>query len=99
MLDIRVLRDDPDRARASQTARGEDPAVIDAILAADATRRLAGTTFDTARGAQKELGRAIGPLQGKVKSGKATADEQTELDALMARASTLAAQVTEAEEA
>jgi len=99
MLDIRVLRDDPDRARASQTARGEDPGVIDAILAADATRRLAGTTFDTARGAQKELGRAIGPLQGKVKSGKATADEQTELDGLMARASALAAQVTEAEEA
>ena len=99
MLDIRILREDPERARASQVARGEDPAVIDAILSADSSRRAASTVFDTARAAQKELGRSIGPLQGKVKSGKATADETAELDALMAQATALAAQVTQAEDA
>ena len=34
MIDIRLLREDPDRVRASQRARGEDEGVVDQILAA-----------------------------------------------------------------
>jgi seryl-tRNA synthetase len=35
VIDLRVLRADPDRVRASQTARGDDPGLVDALLAAD----------------------------------------------------------------
>ena len=34
-MDLKLLRDDPDAVRASQRARGEDAAVVDALLAAD----------------------------------------------------------------
>jgi len=99
MLDVRVLRDNPDLVRASQSARREDPASVDRILEADARRRAAALAFDTARAEQKDLGKSIGPLQGKVKSGKATDADAAELATLMQRATALAAQVTEAEEA
>uniref|UniRef100_UPI0024568B69 hypothetical protein n=1 Tax=Nocardia abscessus TaxID=120957 RepID=UPI0024568B69 len=42
MIDLRFLRDDPDAVRASQRARGEDPALVDALLEADAGGRGAG---------------------------------------------------------
>ena len=41
MIDLRLLRSDPDRVRASQRARGDDPALVDALLAADEARRAA----------------------------------------------------------
>lgn len=99
MLDVRVLRENPDLVRASQAARSEDVSLVDRALAADTERRAAALAFDTARSEQKELGKSIGPLQGKVKSGKATSDESAELTHLMQRASALAAQVTAAEQA
>ncbi|HEV2640598.1 MAG TPA: serine--tRNA ligase [Actinocrinis sp.] len=59
MIDLRELRDDPDRARASQRARGEDPALVDRALAADELRRSSGLRFDTLRAEQRELGKLI----------------------------------------
>ena len=56
MIDLRVLREDPDRARASQRARGEDPALVDRVLAADELRRSSATRFDELRSEQKGLG-------------------------------------------
>jgi seryl-tRNA synthetase len=98
MLDIKVLRENPDLVRASQRARGEDESSVDRIIAADAARRAAASTFDSARSAQKDLGKSIGPLQGKVKSGNATDSDTAELATLMARATALAAEVAHAEE-
>ena len=46
MIDLRLLREDPDQYRASQTARGEDPGRVDELLAADEARRAAGASFD-----------------------------------------------------
>lgn len=99
MLDIKLLRENPELVRASQAARSADVALVDVLISADAARRSAGSAFDAARAAQKELGKHIGPLQGKVKSGKATTDEESELATLMAQAAALAAEVTAAEEA
>jgi seryl-tRNA synthetase len=53
VIDLRALRADPDAFRTSQLARGEDPAVVDALLAADEQRRAAVSTGDTLRGEQK----------------------------------------------
>ncbi len=59
MIDLRLLREDPERVRASQRARGEDPALVDALLAADRARRAAVTRADTLRGEQKAASQAV----------------------------------------
>ena len=95
MIDLQVIRQDPEVIRASQKARNEDPAAVDAVLAADSVRRSAVAEFESKRATQKEMGKKIGPLQGKAKSGDAAA--QTELDALLAEASKLSDEVTQLE--
>ncbi|MDR2453868.1 MAG: serine--tRNA ligase [Bifidobacteriaceae bacterium] len=84
MIDLRTLRQDPARARASQRARGADPALVDAILAADAAHRDALVAFETARAEQKALGKLV---------AKATGEDKR---ALVARAQQLADQVKQA---
>lgn len=59
MIDVRALREDPERFRASQRARGEPPETVDAVLAADEKWRAATTEFQHRRAEQKALGRAI----------------------------------------
>jgi len=59
VIDLRELREDPDRFRASQRARGEDPALVDQVLAAGERRRSSAVRFDTLRSEQKALGKQI----------------------------------------
>ncbi|MFE0640475.1 serine--tRNA ligase [Streptomyces sp. NPDC058877] len=70
MIDLRLLREDPDRVRASQRARGEDVALVDALLSADERRRSSGVRFDELRSEQKALGKLI---------PKASPEERAEL--------------------
>ncbi|MDT0451926.1 MULTISPECIES: serine--tRNA ligase [Streptomyces] len=70
MIDLRLLREDPDRVRASQRARGEDVDIVDALLSADERRRSSSVRFDELRSEQKSLGKLI---------PKATGDEKAEL--------------------
>ncbi len=99
MIDLKLLRDDPDRVRASQRARGEDETVVDRLVAADEARRAAEVSFGSLRNEQKELGRRVGPVQGRLK--QATEGDrpglQSELDALLAGAADLADRVKTAE--
>ena len=60
MIDLKLLRDDPERVRASQRARGEDPGLVDALLAADVARRAAVSTADTLRADQKVASKSVG---------------------------------------
>ena len=85
MIDLKLLREEPDRVRASQRARGEDPSRVDALLAADTARRSAISTADTLRADQKAASKLV---------GKATPDERP---ALLARAKELAEEVKAAE--
>ncbi|MER6747874.1 serine--tRNA ligase [Streptomyces fungicidicus] len=85
MIDLRLLREDPDRVRASQRARGEDVALVDALLSADERRRSSGVRFDELRAEQKSLGKLI---------PKATGDEKAEL---LERTGRLAADVKAAD--
>jgi seryl-tRNA synthetase len=87
MIDLRLLRTDPERVRASQRARGEDPALVDALLSADEARRAAVSRFDTLRNEQKLLGKQI---------PKAAPDEKA---ALLDQAKKLADSVKAAEAA
>ncbi|MFD7236348.1 serine--tRNA ligase [Streptomyces syringium] len=70
MIDLRLLREDPDRVRASQRARGEDVDIVDALLSADERRRSSSVRFDELRSEQKALGKLI---------PKASGDEKAEL--------------------
>ncbi|MFF4087866.1 serine--tRNA ligase [Streptomyces nigra] len=85
MIDLRLLREDPDRVRASQRARGEDVALVDSLLSADERRRSSGVRFDELRAEQKQLGKLI---------PKASGDEKAEL---LKKASQLAADVKAAD--
>ncbi|GAB2602816.1 serine--tRNA ligase [Pseudactinotalea suaedae] len=85
MIDLKALRDDPDTARASQVARGADPALVDELLAADERRRALLSSFEQQRAEQKELSRSI---------GKAAPEER---QAVLGRARALAEQVKDAE--
>ncbi len=87
MIDIRFVRENPDVARESQRRRGEDPAAVDALLAADEARRAALQTFEAARAEQKEVSRSV---------GKADPGERP---AVLARARDLAERVKELEAA
>jgi len=60
VIDLRELRENPDGVRASQRARGEDPALVDALLASDAARRAAVSAADNLRAEQKTASRSVG---------------------------------------
>lgn len=67
MIDLALLRSDPDRVRESQRSRGDDPAVVDAVLAADQRRRAALSEFEQRRAEQKSLGREVAQATGDAK--------------------------------
>ncbi|WP_040685747.1 MULTISPECIES: serine--tRNA ligase [Nocardia] len=87
MIDLRFLRDNPDAVRASQRARGEDPALVDALLEADAARRAAVANADNLRAEHKAMGKLI---------GKAKPEERS---VLLEQAQEMSAKVKEAEAA
>jgi seryl-tRNA synthetase len=47
MIDIKLLRENPDLVRASQKGRGEDVTIVDQVLAIDDVRRAAITEFES----------------------------------------------------
>jgi seryl-tRNA synthetase len=60
VIDLRLLRENPDAVRASQRARGEDPSLVDALLKADAARRAAVSRADNLRAEQKAASKKVG---------------------------------------
>lgn len=67
MIDLRLLRDNPDVVRASQVARGDDPDLVDVALDADARRRSSLSEFENLRAEQKSLGKQVAKAQGDEK--------------------------------
>lgn len=87
MIDLKLLRDDPDAARRSQLSRGEDPSLVDTLLDADAARRAAISAADMLRAEQKGASKNV---------GSATPDQRP---ALLEHAKDLARRVKDAESA
>jgi seryl-tRNA synthetase len=85
VIDLRELREDPERFRQSQAARGEDPGLVDALVAADESRRAAGLRFDALRNEQKSLGKQVARASGEAR------------ESLLARAKELAEEVRAAD--
>ncbi len=87
MIDPRILRDEPDRVRASQVKRGASPEVVDRALEADAVRRTAISAFEEKRAAQKAFGKQVAQAKGEEKQ------------ALLEQVKTLSAEVKDLEAA
>lgn len=85
MIDLKVLRESPDRVRESQRARGASVEIVDAAIAADQQRRNAIVEFERVRAEQNALSKSIGGAKGDEKNS------------LLAKAKDLAAAVKEAD--
>jgi seryl-tRNA synthetase len=91
VIDLKLLRENPDLVRASQRARGEDPGLVDALLEADAARRSAVSAGDNLRAEQKAVSKQVGKAspeerpalleQAKVFAEKVKAAEVAQADA------------------
>ena len=68
MIDIKLVRETPDVVRASQKARGEDPGIVDAILAADEARRSSLGEYERVRAEQKTFGKQVATAKGDEKA-------------------------------
>ncbi len=97
MIDPNILRAQPELVRESQIKRGEDANLVDQWLAADIAAREGQQAFDLLRNEQKVLGKEMGPLQGSLKKDP-TPELTAQVDALMAKATELAARVKIADE-
>ncbi len=87
MIDLALLRDNPDLVRRSQIARGNDASTVDAALEADRSRRTALTRFEELRAEQNAFGKQV---------AQAPKDEKA---ALVAQAKQLSESVKQAQQA
>lgn len=93
MIDVDILRTDPDRVVASQRARGADEGAVERARAADTARREAISAYNDLRAEQKRVSKQIArapraqkaelvsqasELSGRVKAAEATSREADE---------------------
>jgi seryl-tRNA synthetase len=91
VIDLRLLRADPERVRASQRIRGEDPALVDDLLAADERRRSAVSAADALRAEQKTISKQVPKASGEqreelLRRAKGLADDVRAAEAALATA-------------
>jgi len=87
MIDLALLRDNPEIVRRSQAARGNDQSTVDVALEADRSRRAALAAFEELRAEQNAFGKQV---------AKAPKEEKA---ALVAQAKDLAERVKQAQHA
>ena len=87
MIDLKILREDPERVRLSQKVRGESVEIVDRLIELDEARRSAISTFETLRAEQNVLSKSVGAAKGDEKA------------ALLERAKELSAKVKSADAA
>ncbi len=85
MIDIKLIRENPELIRSSQRGRGEDETVVDRLLELDTKRRDAIANFEALRAEQNLLSKSVGAAKGDEKN------------TLLEQAKTLAAKVKEAD--
>lgn len=81
MIDLKDLRDNPDKYRNGALAKKMDASAVDQLIAIDAQIRPLQSEREELTAEQNRIGKEIGPLAGKIK--KATGDEKAKLEAEM----------------
>ena len=103
MIDIKLLRENPDAVRASQRARGADESVVDQILELDSTRRSSLGEFEKVRAEQKQVSKSVGAAMGALNKAKKSGDDaevarlQADADTAREDATALSTRVKELE--
>lgn len=87
MIDLTLLRENPDLVRRSQDARGKSSSTVDEALEADRARREALRVFEDLRAEQKNFGKEVAQASGDEKA------------AILAKAGDLAERVKQAQHA
>ena len=87
MIDLALLRDEPELVRQSQTARGNAASTVDAAIEADRSRRSALAAFEELRAEQNAFGKQVAQAPKEEKA------------ALVAQAKALADRVKQAQAA
>ena len=87
MIDLALLRDDPELVRRSQQARGNAPETVDAAIQADRSRRAALSAFEELRAEQNAFGKKVAQAPKEEKA------------ALVAQVKELAERVKQAQQA
>ena len=85
MIDIKLIRENPELVKSSQRGRGEDESIVDRLLALDTKRRDAIAIFEALRAEQNTLSKSVGSAKGDEKN------------ALLEQAKGLATKVKEAD--
>ena len=85
MIDIKLIRENPELVKSSQRGRGEDESIVDRLIEIDSKRREAISAFETMRAEQNLLSKSVGAAKGDEKA------------ALLEKAKGLAAQVKDAD--
>ena len=93
MLDIALVRRDPDRVRRSLVRRGADPSIVDEFLRFDEEYRSALTAAEKAKAEKNRLSAAIGQAEDKAAAARQVRPQidalSTEIAALEERARAL----------
>src|SRR5947207_15367531 len=96
MLDIRLIREQPDFVKSRLATRGgDDAAKIDEVLRVDAERRKAETALQQLNGDRKRLSKEIG---GKRAKGEATEEIEARVREIGDQISLLSEQAAETDE-
>ena len=94
MLDIALIRRDPDRVRRSAQRRGIDPSFVDELLRLDADYRRALTDIETAKAQKNTLSGQIGRAADKAAAAKELRPQLDALSAQIAAAETVVADLS-----
>lgn len=81
MIDLKELRENPQRFRKGAADKGHDPKVVDALLAADGELRPVLTKLQELTAEKNRIGKEIGKVAGQLK--KAGGDAKAKLQAQM----------------
>ena len=76
MIDLRLLRENPDRFRQGTADKGGDAELVDALLEADATAREARARIEELTAEKNSLGKAVGEAAAKVKAARPEDEER-----------------------
>jgi len=83
MIDIRDLRDHPDKYRTGAANKNNDPALVDQLLDVDRQYREMATKLQDLTAEKNRIGKEIGQIAGRLK--KVDGDEKTKLQQEMKR--------------
>jgi len=96
MIDLKALRDNPDRFRKGASDKNHDPALVDRLLAVDVQLRPLMARSQELTAEKNRIGKQIGQLAGQMK--KVSSEDKAELAAQMKKLQQRPSEIKQEEE-